>query len=230
MRFEVQIENLASLADVRVSLVLDGITYRAELLGADSRSYRGRLVEPFEQAFRSELPLFVLGMSSYRYVREGKATGFLWKAIQGELERIHRRARLKADLDAARALCPGHLEARAQDAQARRQRLEGELDRLRGRLRPLAQELKDRVSRMRREIQKSVKAGWISHCDSLDLLRDQALMEATVAAEAGEVDGKCRVLRSEIQDVEQEICRLEDDFKAETGFALEEVLRHLDRA
>jgi hypothetical protein len=229
LRFEVTIEPLPPLPDPMVVLVLEGITYRAEILGGSARAYRARLLEPFQEAFGRELPLFVLGLTSFRFVSGGRPTEHLWKVVRQDLEGFHHRARLASDLEVERALAPGRLEGLVREAQAGIREQEALAAALEARLQPLRlAEAADR-SRLRRAIQKRVKDGLLTQAASLPLLADPVPMDEGAAEAARVLQEEARALQAAIEVCRNRSAGIEVAFQAGTRWPLAVVAQHLAR-
>lgn len=75
----------------------DGIFYRAEILKASTRAYAVRMVEPMEAYLHCELPLFVVGLTSYRFIQDGKATDQFLGSVRNRMVATYRSHQIKAN-------------------------------------------------------------------------------------------------------------------------------------
>jgi hypothetical protein len=85
INYIVAITRLGPAESREITHEADGISYRAEILMATTRAYKVRMSEPVEAFLDCELPLFVVGMTHYRFVKEGRATAHLLQSVQGRM-------------------------------------------------------------------------------------------------------------------------------------------------
>ena len=87
VRFECNITSLAPEETREVIHIVEGTQIQAEILEADSRHFKARILTPFHQVIEGRLPLFAVSMGGFTFVREGRATSLLVKSVSEALEK-----------------------------------------------------------------------------------------------------------------------------------------------
>ena len=218
----------ANYTDVEFRSEFDGIPYRVVLDRANERSFHARLVEPFEETFYVELPLFVIGMTSFRFVREGMPTEELKGAILSKMEGLHRAAKLKSDLATAQSVEGGKLERMANEAMERLAAMASELEGMKRSDLDLVRQISRERSRIRRDIQKTVRSGRVSQDEGLRMLLDSKGIDAVVASTTAGLVPRWGEMKDAMGRIEAEMSKLIEVFRKETGFDLEAVERYLN--
>lgn len=90
IQYVVHVEALDANVCHEVVEEFDGTLYRAKIIRGNSRSFQAELLEPFEQLFSVELPLFVLGFTQLRLVRDGKPTQEMERMIRTRMAQLHK--------------------------------------------------------------------------------------------------------------------------------------------
>ena len=99
IRYAVKIISLGPVEPREIVHIVDGTQIRAEIVDANSRHFRVEVSEPFQQVLARTLPLFVVGLTPFRFVGDdGRATFFLTESLNSALEGAYIEwRRLKAD-------------------------------------------------------------------------------------------------------------------------------------
>lgn len=92
LHYTVDVEYLPDGPCTELEEVCDGIRYRAQILRGNAKIVQLLMLEPVEVAFIFELPLFVLGMTHLRLVRNGKVTPEGKVMILGKMKALVRAA------------------------------------------------------------------------------------------------------------------------------------------
>jgi len=220
-RYVVEIERLAAEVCPEIVEEFDGIRYRARVTEATARSFRGQLLEPFVQSFYMELPLFVLGFTSFRMVRDGQPTAELERELRRMMEGAHRASIQEAGLKVAMSIDSPRLERVFAEAKARLAALAAEERDLRSRLEGPNLLIDKAQSQIRREIQKGVKERRIDQGEGLKMLMDHRAIEAAAAALVPNGPKESDVAR--LNEIQPEMDQVAEVFCADTGFSLKEV-------
>lgn len=97
IHFVVEVEHLPEGVCSEVVEECEGTRYRAMVLGGNAKVMHAMMLEPFVEAFSCELPLFILGMTPLRLVRDGNLTREGEKMILGKMKTLVRATRASRD-------------------------------------------------------------------------------------------------------------------------------------
>lgn len=90
IHYTVDVECLPAGVCPEVSEECEGIRYQAKVLRGNAKIVHAMLLEPFVEDFSLELPLFILGMTPLRLVRDGNLTPEGERMILGKMRTIVR--------------------------------------------------------------------------------------------------------------------------------------------
>lgn len=206
VRFECNITDLAPEEPREVIHTVEGALLRAEILEANSRHFRARILEPFEQVIEKTMPLFMLYMTNFTFVREGRRTSILLKFIQEAMEsafhewqrREGEKERFLADRD---SLEPLIVQAHQEAAEVI-QDLEG----VGKDLQSLGEALNSELCRLRGGLRNQLKSGAIDQKTfqaRLKALREkgpETEVAASLLTEAGRLQRRLRTLRELLKE------------------------------
>lgn len=97
IRYVVEVEHLPEGVCPEVVEECEGTRYRAMVLRGNAKIVHAMMLEPFVEAFSYELPLFVLGMTYLRLVKDGNVTPEGEKMLCGKMKALVRAARTTRD-------------------------------------------------------------------------------------------------------------------------------------
>lgn len=97
IQYTVEVEHLPEGVCPEVVNEREGTRYRAMVLRGNAKIVHAMMLEPFVEAFSYELPLFVLGMTHLRLVRDGNVTPEGKQMICGKMKTLVGTARTNRD-------------------------------------------------------------------------------------------------------------------------------------
>lgn len=97
IHFVVEVEHLPEGVGGEVVDECEGTRYRAMVLRGNAKILHAVMLEPFVEVFSYELPLFVLGMTHLRLVRDGHVTPEGKRMISGKMKTLVGAARTTRD-------------------------------------------------------------------------------------------------------------------------------------